>query len=280
MPEHARRRSKHVGTALAVTAFLVTSFVAAHAGATPRPLPFTYTYETLPEGELEIETIGDMTPVFAISAANGARTGYLASQLQTEFEYGITNRLELGLYATYVPTPGDALQNTADMPEGNGFKQRLRLRLAEEGDWPVDVALYGELVENHRELELEAKVIVQRRIGYLRVAANLWGEREFYYDGHADWVLNPTVGATYEVIPLFQPGIEYWMRVEFPDPAPHPRPFSVGPHHYVGPAVLLNFGKLWWSTGVYVRASDFGRSLQPTEAFGAVWIRSIIGVGF
>jgi hypothetical protein len=262
--------------ALASAAFVLAPI----AHATPRPLPFTYTYETLPEGDLEIETIGDLTPVYALSSASGARTGYLATQLQTEFEYGITHRLELGLYATLAPSPGDTLTNVPEMPEGNGFKQRLRLRLAEEGDWPLDVALYGEVVENHREIELEAKIILQRRIGYLRLATNLWGEREFYLDGHTDWVLNPTIGATYEVTPLFQPGIEYWLRVEFPDPAPHPRPFNVGPHQFIGPAVLLNFGKVWWSTGAYLRASDFGRSLAAGDAFGPWWIRTIVGFGF
>jgi hypothetical protein len=67
------------------------------------------------------------------------------------------------------------------------------------------------------------------------------------------------------------------MRVEFPDPVPHPRPFNVGPHVYAGPTLLLNFGRIWWSNGVYLRWSDLGRSPNPGDGFGSVWARSIVG---
>jgi len=249
------------------------------ARANPRPLPFTYVYETLGEGEAEVEQYADVTPVKVLSAASGSPVWYGAMQLQTEIEYGITDRLELGLYATLVPTPGDSFTSLPTLTEGNGLKQRLRLRLAEEGDWPVDVALYGEVVENDHEIELEGKVILGRRFGPLRAATNLWFEREWYFINQRDWVLNPTAGVTYQASPVVQPGIEGWMRVEFPDPAPHPRPFSVGPHVYAGPTILLNFGRIWWSTGVYFRATDATHSMQPGEGFGPIWARTIVGVG-
>jgi hypothetical protein len=41
-----------------------------------------------------------------------------------------------------------------------------------------------------------------------------------------------------------------------------------GPHVYVGPTTLLSFGPLWWSTGVYLRATDMGRSQPAGEGFG------------
>ena len=97
------------------------------------------------------------------------------------------------------------------------MKQRLRLRLAEAGEWPVDTALYFEVVENQRELELEAKIILERRFGDLRAMANLVLEREFYFNGQRDWVLNPTAGLTYQVSAMFHPGIEGWLHAEYPD---------------------------------------------------------------
>ena len=103
----------------------------------------------------------------------GASIIYGASQFQTEFEYGISDRLELGLYVTIAPATDAQAALVPPLTEGTGIKERLRLRLAEEGQWPVDVGLYGELVENERELELEAKVILQRRIGDLRIVADL-----------------------------------------------------------------------------------------------------------
>jgi hypothetical protein len=256
----------------------------AESRATPRPLPFTYTYDTLGEGETEIEQYVDMTPVRAFDQ-NGNPTSYLATQFQTEFEHGITDRLELGLYVAYMPTP-TGYQDTATLTEGTGFKERLRLRLADEGEWPIDIALYGELVEYTTEFEIEAKVILQKRFGNLRIAANAWAEKEFYYDaGKQDWVINPTVGVTYQVTPGFHPGIEYWMRAEFPtNPVPSSRPFSLGPNQFVGPALMFNFGNFWWTTGVYLRANDIGRAPEPQNGsqvpddYGPVWIRTVLGI--
>ena len=104
------------------------------------------------------------------------------------------------------------------------------------------------------------------------------GEREFYYDGRKEWVFNPTAGATYQIIPEIHAGLEYWMRVEFPDNAPAIRTFNLGPHHYVGPAVMFNFGTLWWSTGIYVRADDLSHTPQIGDGFGVLWLRTVVGL--
>jgi hypothetical protein len=251
----------------------------ARAEATPRPLPFTYTYDTLGEGETEIENYVDLTPVKAISASTGAVVGYMATQFQTEFEHGITDHLELGLYLAYMPDPGSAYVNAATLTEGTGFKERLKYRLADEGEWCVDIALYGELVEYTTEFEVEAKLIFSKRFGKLRLAANAWAEWENYYAlTQHDWVLNPTVGATYQITPAFHAGVEYWMRAEFPDTNPKPRPFSVGPNQFVGPALMFNFGNFWWATGVYARVNDVNHTAAPLDDYGPVWVRTVVGI--
>jgi hypothetical protein len=270
---------------IVICTVLAASAWSARAGATPRPLPFTYTYDTLGAGETEIEQYVDLTPVTAISASSGKPVWYTATQFQTEFEHGITDSLELGLYVAYQPDPGGAYTNTASLTEGTGFKERLKLRLAEAGQWPIDVALYGELVEYSNEFEIEAKVILERRLGKLRLAANAWVEREFYYGTtERDWVLNPTIGATYEITPAFHLGAEYWMRAELPDSAPNPRPFDAGPNHFVGPTVMFALGHLWWSTGIYLRANDIDRTPLPQKGTdapdnsGPVWFRTVVGI--
>ncbi len=253
--------------------------VAATAGATPRALPFTYTTDQLAQGETELEQYGDLTPVKAVSTSTGLPVAYAATQFQTELEYGIRDDLELGLYVTLAPSAGDGYTSSARLPEGNGLKQRLRFALAPQEQWPIDVSLYAEIVENDHEIELEEKILLQRRFGKLRLDANLWGEYELYYEPQRDIVINPTLGATYEITPSFHVGAESWMRMEFPVPAlAGPRPFSLGPAVYVGPAVLLAFGKVWWSTGVYGRASDPGHEMQPGEPYGPVWLRTVVGL--
>jgi len=259
----------------AVVGAIATATLAAEA--TPRPLPFTYTADTLAAGETEIENYVDLTPTKGADAL-GNTVSYTAMQFQTEFEHGITDRLELGLYVALQPSPA-GYQETATLFEGTGFKERLRWRLADAGQWPIDVALYGEVVEYETEFELEAKVILERRFGDLRIAANAWAEREWLYAARQqDWELNPTIGATYQVTPAYHVGVEYWMRVEFPNPPANPRTFNLGPNQFVGPTMMFDFGHLWWSTGVYARVNDIDREVQLGDDYGRVWVRTVVGI--
>jgi hypothetical protein len=265
---------------LAAAAAVAVLVGAGEARANPRPLPFTYQSETLPTGAVEIEQFVDFLPLRAQSLS-GDDVTVLMTQFTTEFEVGLTDRLELGLYVTYVPLLNPDTYFMAPHPiSGNGAKQRLRWRLADPEAWPVDVALYGEIAENEREIELEAKIILQRRIGRVRLITNLWAEHELYFNGDREWVLNPTLGATAELSPRYSVGLEGWMRSEYPVGAAGPRPFGLGPHVFVGPTFLAAFGRLWWSTGAYARVTDLDRAVAAGDAFGRFWVRTIIGVGF
>jgi hypothetical protein len=252
---------------------------AATAAGNPRPLPFTYTSDTLGPGQVEIEQFVDLALLRAISPSTTQRQWYLPSAFQTEIEIGLADRLELGLYLTFVPDPGEQFAGKALFPgAGNGLKQRLRYILADPGVWPVDVGVYGELVENEREIELEAKLLLQKRFGPLRVAANLSAEYELYFSDQREIVLDPSLGATYEITPSFHVGLDSWVRGEYPrHPPPLARTFGLGPAAYLGPAVMMNFGKLWWAVGAYARVTDTSHDLQPGEPYGPLYLRSMIG---
>jgi len=268
-------------SALALVAFPVSFFAATNAFANPRPLPFTYPHEQLAEGATELEQFADFRPVRALDSQGAARW-YGLTEFQTEFEHGLTDRLELGLYLTYAPSAASGFSLVPESVNGNGLKQRLRYKLADTGAWPIDVSLYGELVENEREIEVEGKVILQKRFGPMRIMANMTAEQENYFDGHAELVLAPSGGLTFEVTPSFHPGIEWWMRYEIPEKEEDAG--GVEEEHatnqYVGPAVMAQFGELWWTNGFYVRVSEFGDHPVPgTDGFGRVWFRSVIGIG-
>ena len=94
-----------LSTVLGAAIIAAVSTGSAMVWATPRPLPFTYTADTLAAGETEIEQYVDMTPVVALSATNPGNVWYTATQFQTEFEHGITDHLELGLYVAIMPIP-------------------------------------------------------------------------------------------------------------------------------------------------------------------------------
>ncbi len=267
--------------ALAGMALLGLLALAPAARANPRPLPFTYQSESLAPGTGEVEQFIDFIPIKALQAGSGLPTHYLATQFQTEIEYGLTDKLEIALYLMFVPQPNaDVFSGVPSLTMGNGSSQRVRYRFADPQAWPIDVAVYGEVTENDHEIELEGKIILQRRVGKLRLITNLWAEREMYFNRDREWVLNPTLGATYEFSPKFHLGLEGWMRAEYADDESGPRPFNDGPHVFVGPAFMFNFGRVWWATGAYARVTDPGHDVQVGDAYGRVWVRTVVGLGF
>jgi len=246
------------------------------ARATPKPLPFTYGADTNPKGTGEVEQYVDLVPLIATS---DRPQRYIATQLLTEIEYGLTNHVELGLYATFVPEAAGYV--VPSLTEGNGAKQRIRWRPVDLGDWPIDVAFYGEIAETNTELELEWKLILERRFGPVRLLANAWFEYEMYFDGHRDWVFNPTAGLTVQATPNVSPGVEYWMRAEVHADSSIPAVFDDGPHHYLGPTLRLSFDRFFWTSGLYLRLSNFGHVLAPgVDAYGPIWFRTLVGFSF
>jgi len=268
-----------------ILASVCAAFVAATAWATPRTLPFSYPNETLPKGGLELEMYTDLNPLRVAADPSDASAGNMWApeyRLQTEFEYGITDRVELGLYQVFeapaVPGGDNALLF-------DGLKWRVRTRLAEPGELPVDIGLYLELETMHDELALEGKVNLQRRLGKVRLLANLWAEEAWVrpldtkaHGREAEFIVNPTAGASFEVTPTFQPGFEYWGRGQLSasgDTAQDRENSRV--HHFLGPTSHLNFGRLWWTAGLYLHLNSLSTP-TPGDAYGPVWFRSVIGL--
>jgi len=266
---------------------LITASAAALAApaavhANPRPLPFTYPYQTLPEGSLEVEQYVDLVPVRVVrELPDGTTEGVVSvrSELQTELEYGLTDRLEVALYFAF--SQGGA---TTPFLQFRGLKQRAHYRFADLGEWPVDVGVYLELAEGHSELEFEEKLLLSRQLGAFNVAANLWVEQEWYFQTReTKYVYNPTVGATYEISPRISLGAEYWVRGRFDkqramtdtgETSDSPRAAA----HYAGPTLLLQANKAWISIGAYARLDQLGGGVAVGDPFGKLWIRTIVGI--
>jgi hypothetical protein len=279
----AKKTTKGTGGGVAATlALLLGSGV---AGATPRPLPFTYPATTLPAGSFEVEQYVDLVPVrVAREDADGTRAvTSVRSVLQTELEYAITDRLELGFYFQFRQNASA----TSPHLQFQGVKQRLRYELSERGVWPIDVGLYGEIAEFNDELEFEEKILLSRRFGAFTVAANLWAEQEYYFQV-PEWkfVYNPTLGAAYDVSPNFVVGLEYWLRGRFDDPkkdAAATAPGAVsdaptGTRHYAGPTFMLQTTDYFLTLGVYARMDNLGDDAVVGDQYGKLWFRTLIGV--
>ncbi|HEY3669202.1 MAG TPA: hypothetical protein VGL19_24555, partial [Polyangiaceae bacterium] len=189
---------------ISVTA--ICAFFASSALATPRTLPFSYPNETLPKGGLELELYTDVNTLRVPADPTGTTPGNIWApeyRLQAELEYGITDRLELGLYQVF-EAPAVAGGDNAFLFDG--LKWRVRTRLAEPGELPVDIGLYLELETMHDEVALEGKVNLQRRLGPVRLLANLWAEEAWArpldtksHGREAAFIINPTAGASFEV---------------------------------------------------------------------------------
>jgi hypothetical protein len=273
----------NVKTIFATLSLAATLLGARIVMANPRPLPFTYPYETLPEGSSEVELYGDMTHNRVDADATDPTKGRLWEpryQLQIEFEHGITDRTELGFYYVMQAEPQAGGDNNLKF---DGFKWRVRHRFAEQGEWPVDVAAYLELETMHDELSLEEKLLLSKRFGDLRWMANLWVEETISrpYDAGSKapyLIINPTTGFTYQLTTTFHPGIEYWARgyvdPSNADPIEH---INRKIHHFVGPTAHLNFGRMWWSLGVYLNLNN-ADTPQVGEIYGPVWFRSVLGI--
>jgi len=268
---------------LAVAIGLFCSALSLVAAANPHPLPYSYPYQTLPKGRVEVEEIADLIPMrVAREKEDGTRDAVTAvrSQLQTELEIGVSDRLELALYFSFHQSA------TADTPamRFDGMKQRLRYRFAEEGDLPLDMGVYLEVAELYNEIEIEEKLLLSKRFGYLTTVCNLWVEQEYYFQTQ-EWKLiyNPTLGATYEFSPNLMLGLEYWARGRFNKSDAQTVANSDSPtaaRHYLGPTILLQSGEAWWSTGVYARLDNLTQSAQAEDPYGKVWIRTMVGLGF
>jgi hypothetical protein len=265
------------------------------AGANPRPLPFTYPSEMLQRGGFEVEQFADLTPVPADAAGGTHSCGpglgnscstLLQSTLITELEYGLTDQLELGLYFQFSDNASTLTGEAATPTIGfDGVEQRLRYALARPGRWPIDVEIYGEIAEFESEFEVEAKLILQRRFGRVRLMLNLVAEHESYYSGRQEWVLAPTGGFSWEVMPWLNLGLEYWSHGETGAAAPavgaesqSSAQFNQQFHSYVGPAVMLQFKRLWWSVGGYVRLDAPTRAAEVGDQYGLFWVRSVVGI--
>jgi hypothetical protein len=250
--------------------------------ANPHPNPYSYPYATLPAGKLEIEQYTDLVPV-RVEKENpdGTIDGVfsLRSVLQTELELGLTDRLELGFYFQFQQGA------TADTPfmRFSGIKQRLRYRFAEAGELPVDIGVYGEIAEFHDELELEEKILLERRFGDIDVVANLWVEQEWYFQTKdTKYIYNPTVGVNYELSPQLIIGAEYWARGRFDDAATtnagdNADAPSSG-RHYLGPTLLYQTGNVFFSLGLYARLDAIADKAVVNDPYGKLWIRSIVGL--
>ncbi|MCC6524672.1 MAG: hypothetical protein IT373_18590, partial [Polyangiaceae bacterium] len=142
------------------------------ASASANERHFTYTYESaaLPEDALELE--------LWTTSRIGREERYVRFDNRLELEIGLSDRL---LTAFYVNTEAK-VSGTGDATETEyafaGVSSEWKYKLSDASADALGSALYGEVSFGPEELELEAKLILDKRAGDVLLALNAVGELE------------------------------------------------------------------------------------------------------
>jgi hypothetical protein len=190
--------------------------LAAPAMAQVDPFEFeVYPYATLGPGVIELESLNSFVPKGHTQGGEGTSSGDFASNLMyrtaLELTYGLTDRIEAAAYLNLARPNGASFQYA-------GSKYRLRGRLFEQGEMPIDLGWYLEL-EWHRihqfdenELEFEFKPIVEKDFGRFEIDLNPKVEKAIFIGPNKNrgFEFGYAAGFYYNYLRWLTPGLEFY----------------------------------------------------------------------
>lgn len=252
---------------------LVLAVAAAPAAASERH--FTYTYESavLRPGAWEIEPWG----TFRL----GRSDFYSRFDSRVETELGVTDRLQTALYLNLKAVTADTPLGRSSSTELEGVSSEWKLKLADPVADRAGVALYGELSAGPSELELEGKLILDKRAGRLLGAVNLVAEHEWSFEEpqtERETALELDAAACWFLTPAFTAGLELRSHTVLP-PAGEPTRSAL----FLGPTVSYATRGWWLAASVLPQvralagASDGHLDLEEHER---VEVRVLFGLEF
>jgi hypothetical protein len=238
---------------IALTAALLGAVREAHADR--RTMIRAYEFQTQPKGNLELELWNDV---------EAPRSAFSDSVVVTrvELEYGLTDRWDAALYHVFAQGGPQAEQPQSFHLES--WRLETRYRLAEKGEWPVDVMIYGEVerpADFNQPFETEEKLILEKDFGRFALVANLVAEQKLLHAGEGhEWEID--AGARYEFVPALRIGAEFWTIQETANG------ITEG-SYFLGPSISWASSKLWLQLG-----AGFGVG----DSAGATFVRSVLGI--
>jgi hypothetical protein len=171
--------------------------------ANERHFAFTYETDTAPKGSFEFEE--------QVLWERGS--GFDTFLFRQEMEYGITDRLQLAVYFFDFE---HAKEDGASSTKWAGTGVEAVYQMTDPNKSSLGSALYGEALMNDSELELEAKLLLQKNYGPFILAWNGILEAK-WEDGYSEavGVLEQTLGVSYQIRPSFSVGFEAKQEVAF-----------------------------------------------------------------
>ena len=224
------------------------------ARADRRTMIRAYEFQTQPQGNLELELWNDV---------EAPRSAFTDSTIVTrvELEYGITDRWDAALYHVFAQGGPQAEPQPFHF---DSWRLESRYRLAEKGEWPVDVMIYGELerpADFNEPFEVEEKLILEKDFGRFALIANLVGEQHLLRaDLGRTWEVD--LGARYELMPQLRAAVEFWTTHEYVGQ-------DVSRNYYLGPSISVATQRVWVQFGI-----GFGLDASQDQQ---MLIRSVLG---
>ncbi|MEQ1860256.1 MAG: hypothetical protein ABMA13_09990 [Chthoniobacteraceae bacterium] len=179
-------------------------------------------------------------------------------EFRHEFEFGLTERLQLGIYVA-------DWQYDEDDSEGHEFRFQksgfdLIYNLTNPNTDLIGSALYGEFLVGEDLIKTEFKLLLEKRFGRLGIVYNAILEAEWeggeYHDETGEFI--QTFGVSYDLSKSVSVGVEARHVIEMPDwENTEPAVF------YVGPNVSYRHGRYFatlawlWQTTHLEGESDF-----------------------
>ena len=233
---HPNPMKPHKFIAKALSTLLASSILLALASpALSHERRFAFTYETTvaEPGTIEYEQW------VTWKAHKGSNRDFQRFEFREELEFGVTDRLQLGLYLA-----DWRLTNGTD-DDGAEFRTsgiEAIYQLTDPTKAPFGSALYGEALLGPEKFALEGKLLLQKNLGPLVIAYNAVLEAEWEGSGYDErvGVWENTLGLSYQISPQLLVGIEATHEVEFEDWS------EAGDHvFYVGPNMSFRKGNFY-----------------------------------
>lgn len=243
---------KHLAVAILLLAWPTT---AAFAGV--RHFTFLYEAPTSAPGSVELEN--------TVTWAHGSNGNGNDVFIREEFEIGVTDRFQLGVY------PLDWSHPSSNGLEYNGGAVELIYNLSNPVIDPVGISLYQEISAARQHFELESKLIAQKNFGRWIFDYNVTLEAE-WEDRHLEETeaeFQQALGASYEISTRLSVGLEFLHELVLPDWRDNEKIRNV----FVGPNV--SYRRNQWFVTVTALAQATDTENEPNFQF-----RTIFGVGF
>lgn len=162
-----------------INAVRITLLTAACSGAISLKAQdrlFTYTYQStvLNKGQSELESWNTFR--------SGKQDYYARYDNSTEYEIGLGKNLQTSFYLNFTSETNTMSENSEKYLSTTneiGFANEWKLKLLDPVAHPIGLALYGEFGIMSNEYDLEGKIILDKKIGNLTIAANGSFEQEF-----------------------------------------------------------------------------------------------------